>query len=85
MTMRYVLSYDDHILRAKMTMRYVLSYDDHVIRANMTMRYVLLDRGAAGVLNTFMCEEVIILDDDMSKVIDRNTRSNFKSICDSSY
>ena len=49
------------------------------------MSYVLSDRGAAAVLNTFMYKEVIILDDDMSKVIDRNIRSNFKSIYDSSH
>ena len=52
------------------------------------MRYRFSDRGAAAVLNTVCMkkyEEGIILNDDMSKVIDRNIRSNFKSICDSSY
>ena len=40
------------------------------IRSNMTMRYRSSDYGAAAELNTFMFEEVNILDDDTSKVID---------------
>ena len=40
------------------------------IRSNMTMRYRSSDYGAAAELNIFTFEEVIILDDDTSKVID---------------
>ena len=39
------------------------------IRVKMTMRYGFSDYGAAAVLNTFTFEEIIILDDDTSKVI----------------
>ena len=51
----------------------MFSYEDHHLRANMIMRYGISDCGTAIALNTFMYKEVIIHDDDMSKVIDYKT------------
>ena len=45
----------------------------------MILRYAVPDRSAAAIINTFMYEEGILNDNDMSRVIDRNLLRRWKA------